>query len=118
MSGHDATGRRRRVYRKTLTPLTSKAASEEVGVALRVLARRPRLFGRRSRRRRRIAKVRSALGRFGEQVPHLQERGLSSVAQVDPEKPELGAAEAQDLFHSGPRQRPLTPPRGPVRSGC
>ena len=81
-----------------IDPSDVKAASEEVGVALRVLARRPRLFGRRSRRRRRIAKVRSALGRFGEQVPHLQERGLSSVAQVDPEKPELGAAEAQDLF--------------------
>ena len=81
-----------------IDPSDVKAACEAVGVALRALARRPRLFGRRSRRRRRIAKVRSVLARFGEQVPHLQERGLSSVAQVDPEKPELGAAEAQDLF--------------------
>ena len=81
-----------------IDPSDVKAASEEVEVALRALARRPLLFGRRSRRRRRIAKVRSVLERFGEQVPHLQERGLSSVAQVDPEKPELGAAEAQDLF--------------------
>ena len=36
-----------------IDPSDVKAASEEVGVALRALARRPRLFGRRSRRRRR-----------------------------------------------------------------
>ena len=81
-----------------IDPFDVEAATEEVGAALRALARRPRLFGRRRSRRRRIAKVRSALARFGEQVPHLQERGLTSVAQVDPEKPELGAAEARDRF--------------------
>ena len=81
-----------------IDPSDVKATSEEVGVALRELARSPGLFGRRSTRLRRFIRVRRALERFGEQVPHLQERGLSTVAQVEPDKPESGAAEAQDLF--------------------
>ena len=80
-----------------IIPDNVKAASAEVKLALKALARRPGLFRQRSRRRR-IAKVRGALAQFGELVPHLKERVLNSVARVDPEEPELGAAEAQDRF--------------------
>ena len=45
-----------------------------------------------------MAAVRNALERFGERVPHLWEQAFSSVAQVDPGQPELGAAEARDGF--------------------
>ena len=80
-----------------IDPSDVKAASDDVGVALEALARSPWLF-RRGARRRRMAAVCSALERFGERVPHLRERGLSSVAQVDPSQPELGAAEARARF--------------------
>ncbi len=75
-----------------------KAASDDVGVALTALARRPRLFARRRTRHRRMAAITSAVERFGERVPHLRERALSSIARVDPGQPELGAAEARDEF--------------------
>ena len=80
-----------------INPADVKAASGEVELALKALARRPGLFRRRSRRRR-IAKVRGALARFGGLVPHLKERVLNSLARVDPDEPELGAAEAQERF--------------------
>ena len=75
-----------------------KAALDDVGVALTALARRPGLFARRRARNRRMAAVSSALERFGERVPHLRERALSSIARVDPGQPELGAAAARDEF--------------------
>ena len=81
-----------------LDPSEVKAACDDVGAALRTLARRPGLFVRRRTRQRRMSAARSALERFGERVPHLRERGLSSLAQLDPGQPELGAAEAHDRF--------------------
>ena len=75
-----------------------KAATDEVGVALVALARRPRLVARRRTRERRMAAVSSMLQRFGERMPHLRERTLSCIGQVDPGQPELGATEARDAF--------------------
>ena len=81
-----------------------KAAAGEVEVALAALARRPGLFARRRRRERRMAAVSSALERFCERMPHLRERALSIFAQVDPEQPELGAAEARGAFMQPARE--------------
>ncbi len=81
-----------------VAPSDVEAVVNDVGVALKALARSPGWISRQGRRRRRLAAVHKALERFGEQVPHLRERGLSSVAQVDPGQPELGADEARDRF--------------------
>ena len=81
-----------------IDPSEVTAASDAVGKALGELARRPGLFRRQSRRRRRMAAVQSALQRFGEQVPHLRQRGLTCLTQLDPEEPELGAAQARQHF--------------------
>ena len=81
-----------------MDPSEVKAACDAVEAALGTLAHRPGLLIRRRKRRRRMAAARSALERFGERVPLLRERGLSSLAHVDPDQPELGAAEAHDRF--------------------
>ncbi len=81
-----------------IDPSEVGTASEAVKVALSALAHRPGVFRRSSRRRQRMAAVHSGLDRFGELVPHLRERALSSLAKVDTNRPELGAAEAQDRF--------------------
>lgn len=75
-----------------------KAATDDVGVALKTLARRPGLLVRGRTRRRRMAAVSNALERFCERAPHLRERALGSIARVDPMRPELDAAEAWDEF--------------------
>lgn len=81
-----------------ISPSKVEAVANDVGAALKALARSPGWLSRRGKRRRRMAQVHKALERFGELVPHLREQGLGSVAQVDPERPELGATEARDRF--------------------
>ena len=81
-----------------IDPSDVQAAADDVGKALADLARRPGLFGRRRTRQRRVTAVRGALERFGERIPHLRERALSSLALVNPTQPEVCAAEARDRF--------------------
>ncbi len=81
-----------------IDPADVTTAAEAVGQALKALARGPGLFRRFSSMRRRMVTARSAAERFGELMPHLNERVLSILAKLGAEKPEIGAAEAQDSF--------------------